>query len=259
MGKAKYSDAEFTHIVKTSYSVAQVLKRLGLVPIGGNYKTVKRKVKLLNLSISHFTGQGHLRGKTHNWAKKKPLEEILVKNSDYNNTSALRRRLFRENVFEQRCYNCGLSEWLGEPISLELEHKNGNSFDNRIENLTILCPNCHSQTETFRGRNKDKIEYYCLECNREISGYSRLKLCLDCYHKKNIRNKEINVCDDCGRPVHKRSNLCNDCSHFSNRKVKNRPPKEQLLKEIQETSYCAVGRQYGVSDNAVRKWINKPQ
>lgn len=141
--------------VKESYSYAQVLKKLELKPIGGNYRILKNKIKKLNLDISHFTGKGHLKGKTHNWNNTKiPLEEILVEQSTYQSYK-LKNRLLKENILENKCCECGLeNKWNGKELSLHLDHINGISSDNRIENLRLLCPNCHSQTSTYAGKNK---------------------------------------------------------------------------------------------------------
>lgn len=81
--------------------------------------------------------------------KAEPLESILVENSSYTNMSSLKKRLFREGILENRCYKCGLTEWMGKPISLHLEHIDGNPTNNQVCNLAILCPNCHSQTDTY--------------------------------------------------------------------------------------------------------------
>lgn len=100
---------------------------------------------------------GWLKGKTHNFAKSTPLEDILVKGFAWGGgTNKLKNKLLEQGYFERKCYSCNNSEWLGKPIALELEHINGDSFDNTIENLTILCPNCHAQTDTYRGKNKGK-------------------------------------------------------------------------------------------------------
>jgi hypothetical protein len=115
--------------------------------------------KLVNeyqIDITHFTGQGYLKGGSHNWGLKIPLEEILVENSTYLNTNTLRKRLIKCEIFEKKCYCCNCITWLDKPIPLELEHKNGDRTDNRIDNLTLLCPNCHAFTPTYR-RSKLKI------------------------------------------------------------------------------------------------------
>lgn len=151
------TNSEFINAIKNSLSIREVLKCLNLKPSGGNYKVFYRKILLLNLDISHFTGKGHLKGKTHNWSNKTPLETILVENSTYGGgTYKLKNKLLKEKLFEHKCYNCNNTEWQGKPIPLELEHKNGNNIDNQIENLTLPCPNCHALTETYRGKNKGK-------------------------------------------------------------------------------------------------------
>ena len=154
-GHKKHTDEQFIEIVKLSTSIQQVLKKLGFRLAGGNYKTFHERVKRLNLDTSHFTGMAHLKGKTHHWGYLIPIEDILVKNSTYP-TSKLKNRLIKANLVEDKCAICGLSLWLDKPISLEIHHINGICNDNRIDNLQLICPNCHSQTENFRGRNIDK-------------------------------------------------------------------------------------------------------
>lgn len=157
MKHAKYTKEQFVEAVARNFSIRQVLIELGLRPTGGNYKMVHYKVGILNLETSHWTGQGHLKGKVNYWHPKQKLEDILVKNSTYRGgTYKLKKRLIKEGYFEKKCYSCLLTEWLGKSIPLELEHKNGNRFDNRIRNLTLLCPNCHALTPTYRGKNKSR-------------------------------------------------------------------------------------------------------
>lgn len=151
------SDEAFIEAVRASPSIRAVLRRFGLQPTGGNYDVVKRRIARLGLDVSHFTGQGHLKGKTHDWAKSIPLDEILVERSTYGGgTFLLKNRLIRAGYFDEKCYRCGLTEWMGNPIPTHLEHINGDRYDNRIENLTLLCPNCHALTETYAGKNKRK-------------------------------------------------------------------------------------------------------
>lgn len=149
----KYTDEDFKEAVKSSFSISEVLKKIGLKPTGGNYKLANNRIVKLNLDMTHFTGKGHLKGKTHEWSKKIPLETIMVEDYCYG-SHKLKKRLLKEKQFERKCYNCNNTEWLGNPIPIELEHKNGNNRDNRKENLTLLCPNCHALTPTYRGKNK---------------------------------------------------------------------------------------------------------
>ena len=135
------SDEEFVQIVKNSFSYSDCLRALGLGTRGGSSTDVlKRRIFELQCDISHF-GVLHKGGGCQ---PKYSLEEILVENSTYANISSLKKRLINENKLEYKCEKCGISEWLNEPLSLHLDHKNGKNNDHRIENLRFLCPNCHS-------------------------------------------------------------------------------------------------------------------
>ena len=160
MAKKNWTDQELMNAVESSHSIRNVIIKLGLVPAGGNYATVKNFIKKHDIDTSHFTGQGHNRGKTRDNGLKggrraKLLSEILVRNSFYQ-SHKLRLRLIKEDVFPHECSKCHLTVWLGHPIPLELEHVNGVCDDNRLENLCLLCPNCHALTSTYRGRNIKK-------------------------------------------------------------------------------------------------------
>lgn len=149
-----YSDQALIEAVLSSVCVREVLIKLGLKPAGGNYKVFHSNVRRLELDTSHFTGQSWRKGNKDPVTKKRPLSDILVENSPHKTTSSLRARLLQEGVFEPKCYACNLDSWMGKDIPLELEHKNGVNNDHRLENLTLLCPNCHAQTSTYRGKNR---------------------------------------------------------------------------------------------------------
>ena len=131
--------------------------------------------------------------------------------------------MIKNNILENKCDICNQIPFHnGKKLVLALDHINGINNDNRLENLRLLCPNCHSQTSTFGGgRNKKK--YNCKKCGKQITKYSKLE-------------------------------LCKNCKDFNSRKVKNRPSCDELQQMINNISWCAIGRRYGVSDNAVRKW-----
>lgn len=190
------------------------------------YNCKKIYKKKYNLGTSHFTGQKTNIGNRLNKHNEKNVYEYLTK--DYYVTSSnLKKKIFDNNIKEYKCECCGITEWKGLPISLQLHHINGDNTDNRLDNLQILCPNCHSQTDNFCGKN---------------------------YHSK----KEIKYCEKCGAELkYKNSRLCPKCSHKENallkRKVE-RSSKEELFKMIKEMSFESIGRKYDVSGKAITKW-----
>lgn len=149
--RRSYTIPEFRQVVRDSRSIRECLTKLNLSPCGGNYKVFHSTVSQLGISVSHFTGQAWNSG-GESPRQRIPLTNILVKNSQYQ-SSKLRLRLLSENIFDHKCYNCETSTWMGCAIPLELEHKDGDSTNNELSNLTLLCPNCHALTSTYRGKN----------------------------------------------------------------------------------------------------------
>lgn len=153
MARHKSTVSDFALAVRDSFSIAEVLRRLRLRGAGGNYATVKRLVRERKLDVSHWTGQGHRKGSTIPVVRPRPLDAVLVRDLPVNSHS-LRRRLIREGLMSPICSNCGLSEWQGMPIPLELDHRDGDRNNQELANLRLLCPNCHALTPTYRGRNR---------------------------------------------------------------------------------------------------------
>ena len=165
--RKKYTKEDVEQAVLKNYSISECLRTLGLRPLGSNYKTFYRLAKKYNIDTSHFKGQGWSKGKTLDYSSRRiPLSEILVENSNYANSNLLKKRLFKEGIKKYQCEKCFNVEWNGQPIPLELEHCNGDNVDNRIENLKTLCPNCHAQTDHYRGRNKMSSRNERRELNR---------------------------------------------------------------------------------------------
>lgn len=220
---------EFVAIVKEKNNFTEILNHFGLKMHGANNRTLKDRIEYEKIDITHIIKSRNKMNKEHlkkiHEKNKIPLKKILVADSTYNTNFHLKKRLLKEGLLKEECIDCGVGAiWNGKPLKLQLEHKNGISNDNRLENLCLLCPNCHSQTPTYCGKSKRKY-YYCksAHCNKSIT-------------------KDSN------------SGLCNPCFNKSKAKVKNRPSRLELLELILNKPFTQIGKQYGVSDNAVRKW-----
>lgn len=146
------TDDQIRVAVQESRSIAEVLRGLGHRPGGRIQRNLTSRIRLLGVDTSHFKGQGWRRGDRTPVIPAAPIEEFLV-NGRFSQTSKLKRRLISAGLKQAHCETCGNSQWNGVAIPLELDHINGQRDDNRIGNLRLLCPNCHAQTSTYRGRN----------------------------------------------------------------------------------------------------------
>jgi hypothetical protein len=232
----RYTEAQAREAVADSLSYAEALRRLGMRAAGGNHLTLRKYVKVWGIPTDHFDplfAQRTQPGRRN----VTPLEEILVENSNYSRGS-LKKRLYATGLKKRKCELCRQGEdWRGRRMALILDHINGAATDNRIENLRIVCPNCASTLDTHCGRNLRLIQdRICEECG---SGYRPNQV-------------EQRFCSPyCGQH-HERPNT--RVPRPERRKVP-RPTYEQLKEDLSHMSWLAVGRKYGVSDNAVRKWI----
>lgn len=234
----RYSEEEARAAVQASLSYAETLRTLELCATGGNWRTLRVWIDRWGIPTDHFDSRAAQRRGLQR--PPRPLTEIMVEGSTYSRNH-LKDRLYRAGLKERRCEVCGQDElWFGRPMGLILDHINGVRDDHRLENLRILCPNCAATLDTHCGR-KNRSEVPLRECLR---------------------------CGRAFRPKYRRHRYCSrECGVRAprpNRGIPNhqlrraeRPPHDQLLREIVETSYLAVGRKYGVSDNAIRKWVRQ--
>lgn len=212
----KIDKVSLQKLVDSSSNRKELLDKLGVTISGNNYKKLDKLIKEYQIDIkdSFLNSKKHLNS-----------DEIFTINSSY--TRSIRDKLFSENLKEYRCEKCKRTEWEGEPIPLEVHHINGNHNDNRLENLQILCPNCHALTDNYKGKNQKR-------CKNKYS--------------------YVHICSKCGKPLASSSaTLCIECYAKSRRKV-NRPSKEELFELIKTKSFTEIGKIYNVSDNAIRKW-----
>lgn len=272
--KCKWTKELLENAVRNNVSIAGVCRDLNIRPVGGNYKTIHYYINEYNLDTSHFTGSAWNQGTRYrNICQKRSLDDILTGKANLRSSYHLKLRLLNEGVKEYRCENCGKTTWLNKPIPLELHHLNGNNLDNRIENLQLLCPNCHALTDNYRVSKTQSA----LSERREVE-YRKFKETLtgnaDGNLEPSFNNKEgaetrhdkpkskkvknPKYCAYCGIELtgqSYRNKYCSqECAHKAN--GSKRPSVIELLEKFKELkSYVQVSKYYKVSDNAIRKWV----
>ncbi len=167
--QTKYTKETLAPVVSKSVSLAMVLRYLGLKMTGGNYRMINSRITNAGIDTSHFVGSAWNRGKKQTWRPVADDSIVFVENSDYTIGSRIIKRLLRHGL-EYECSICHLVMWLGKKITLHLDHINGVHNDNRKENLRLLCPNCHSQTETYSRGCKNKNGVMAKLVNAQLLG-----------------------------------------------------------------------------------------
>jgi 5-methylcytosine-specific restriction endonuclease McrA len=143
--KNRVTDEQFRNACSASKSMAAAAAKLNI-----HFNSFKKSAIALNCYRPNQAGKGLIK-----ISPKIPLDEIIINGSHpLYQSFKLKRRLFAEGIKKNKCEVCGLTSWLKKPINLELHHKDGNSKNHKLNNLVLLCPNCHSQTDTFRAKNR---------------------------------------------------------------------------------------------------------
>lgn len=217
----KYTKEVLEEAVRASISIADVLRFLKIKPSGSMHRHVTQRIKNYEIETSHFKFKFSF-GVT----QKLECEQILVFNRLNRRESSKRlRRAMLECGIEEKCSECGLGKfWNGKPIRIQIDHKNGDGFDNRKENLRFLCPNCHSQTENYAGNGK-------------MSPAGVMDARFSTKEEDEVRLLGGALC-------------------VSRRKV-NWPSKEELAELLWNKPTQQIAKDFGVSDKAVEKWAKK--
>ena len=218
----KYTKEILEPIVKESFSYAEVLRKLKLLNGGGTYNNIKNRVEDFNIDTSHFKGQSWSTGKIF---QTKHEYLMVYDNSKKISTDLIKKKIIRDNLKEYKCEKCGLSKWMGNPIPLEIHHKDGNRWNNVLDNIEFLCPNCHTFTDNYKGKK-----------NKGKTFTSKKRTCIDC-----------------GKVVYYGSKRCKECENSKRRTSKDI---FEIKKRADEIGVVATGKEYGVSHTTIRRWIS---
>ena len=217
--KREYAIDKLIENADKCVNMLDLCHKMGIKNVGGeDYKEIRQLAQDLGIELK-FTYKRNIICDYHPRVETK---DILVENSTYRNATKLKNRLIEEGIKEYKCERCKNIEWEGEPIPLQIHHINGIHNDNRIENIQLLCPNCHSLTDTYAGKNANR---------KNSTKYNKV------LSKKCIKKDQWLALQE-------------------KRWLSNHPSKETLCSVFKEIgSFRGVGKLYGVSDKAIAKWF----
>ena len=220
------SDDQFREIISSSSNLAECMRKIGMNGRSAtNYRRLRTRMQTLGLTYDDLKDYTHHRGK---FVKYDDCD--IFKQHSHISGSNLKLRYLKIRPEPYMCDECGISEWNTKPLTLELDHIDGDVSNNELSNLRLLCPNCHSQTSTYRRQKVDSRAHFS-------SG------------------DKSYVCTMCGKPISKGCNYCADCyAELQYRRCRKWDVDRVTLKKlIREHTFVDIAKMYEISDNAVRK------
>ena len=233
--KEKYSKENLEKAVMDSISMASCMEKLNISG-GGAKDTIQKYIEKYNISTSHWLGQGHNKGKNKNKYSDDHIKSLMIINGNDRDRRLIKRYLLNNKILKYNCSICDLSSWLDKPITLQIDHINGIRTDHRLENLRLLCPNCHSQTSTYCAKNK-----------------------------KNSKLNNVKTLCRCGTQIKKPKTLCNSCKeadkienpkYFSKENIIKNIPKEDLIKDYLTLGKYELANKLEMSKTCLHKHLS---
>ncbi len=233
--RRSWTDEQLISAVKESKMLTEVIRKLGFPPIGSHYHWVKKHIKRLNLSVEHFE-KYKPNSPTNAYTNGIiPLSDFLIKGRTVHRST--KARLIKEGLLKEECSSCKIISWKGSitkdietKLSLHLDHIDGDNTNNTLENLRLLCPNCHSLTSTYCGKNVKREKKYliCSDCSKTIEKGDR---CVECFEKYKERTRKTTT--------------------------KTWPSYEELKVLFTDSTFADVSQKLNCSDNGLRKYVQR--
>lgn len=228
-------------LISKCKNINEVCKNLGIRATNTNYFRINKIIEKYNIDTSHFC----IDNTERKVGRKYTAEDIFKENSDYQK-SKLKKKLVEYGYREWKCERCGRSEWEEEKIPLEVHHINGVNNDNRLENLQLLCPNCHAITDNYCGKNIKKENL--------LSVKRKIKICKYCGKEFSGQSDYCSI--ECGKKAREDTLIKSRLNNNENAKL-GYPTKNWLEEAIKTRPFLDIGKEFGVSDNTVRRWCKK--